>query len=135
STAADRDAKLNAFPALNGPQRAGVLGSARRKVPLEPGHSPLDWARLLTSGKNLRGVPQLARYTLADVAAHRKRDDCWMSIQGKVYNVTHYMKFHPGGAGQLMRGAGKDATELFMKVHPWVNVDTLLDKCQVGYLV
>lgn len=34
-----------------------------------------------------------------------------------------------------MRGAGKDATELFMKIHPWVNVDMLLDKCFVGYLI
>lgn len=52
-----------------------------------------------------------------------------------MYNVTHYLKFHPGGAGQLMRGAGKDATELFLSIHPWVNVDVLLEKCLVGYLV
>ncbi|KAJ3018994.1 hypothetical protein HKX48_002490 [Thoreauomyces humboldtii] len=132
---------LDVFPALNGPQRVGSSSTSttaapgRRKVPLEPGHSPLDWARLLTSGRNLRGVPRLDRFTLEDLALHRKRDDVWMAVQGKVYNCTHYVKFHPGGPGQLMRGAGKDATELFMKVHPWVNIDTLLDKCQVGYLV
>lgn len=40
-----------------------------------------------------------------------------------------------GGVGQLMRGAGKDGTQLFMKVHPWVNVDRILDKCHVGYLI
>ncbi|TPX69106.1 hypothetical protein SpCBS45565_g02702 [Spizellomyces sp. 'palustris'] len=125
----------NVFPMLGGPQRAGGSLPGRRKVPLGPGFSPLDWARLTMSGQNLRGVPQLARYTLEDVAQHKKRDDLWMAIQGKVYNVTQYVKFHPGGAGQLMRGAGKDATELFMKVHPWVNIDSLLEKCHVGYLV
>ncbi|KAI9003145.1 cytochrome b5-like heme/steroid binding domain-containing protein [Gaertneriomyces semiglobifer] len=123
------------FPMLGGPQRLDTGLRGRKKVPLEPGHSPLDWARLTASGKDLRGVPQIQKYTLSDVAQHRSRDDLWMAICGKVYNVTSYLKFHPGGAGQLMRGAGKDATELFMKVHPWVNVDTLLDKCLVGFLV
>ncbi|KAI8818425.1 cytochrome b5-like heme/steroid binding domain-containing protein [Fimicolochytrium jonesii] len=121
---------------LGGPQRASSPSTPRKKVPLAPGHSPLDWARLLFSGRDLRGgVKQLARFTPSEVAQHRSRDDCWMAVQGNVYNVTHYIKFHPGGAGQLLRGAGKDATELFMKVHPWVNVDGLLGKCQVGYLV
>ncbi|KAJ3173270.1 hypothetical protein HDU88_004732 [Geranomyces variabilis] len=121
---------------LGGPQRAGSGSGLRRKVPLAPGCSPLDWARLLTSGRNMRGgVQQLARFTPEELAEHRKRDDVWMALQGKVYNVTQYVKFHPGGAGQLMRGAGKDATDLFMKVHPWVNVDGLLEKCHIGYLV
>lgn len=129
-----RTDSLNAFPMLNGPQRAGA-GSGRRKIPLAPGYSPLDWSRLATSNTNLRGVSQLSRYTLDEVAQHKHRDDLWMAIQGKVYNITHYLKFHPGGAAQLTRGAGKDATDLFMSIHPWVNIDALLDKCQVGYLV
>lgn len=33
-----------------------------------------------------------------------------------------------------MRGAGLDATQLFDKVHPWVNYDSLLAKCLVGPL-
>lgn len=33
-----------------------------------------------------------------------------------------------------MRGAGMDATQLFDKVHPWVNYDSLLAKCLVGPL-
>lgn len=33
-----------------------------------------------------------------------------------------------------MRGAGMDATQLFDKVHPWVNYDSLLSKCLVGPL-
>lgn len=38
------------------------------------------------------------------------------------------------GPEELMRGAGIDATELFDKVHPWVNYDSLLAKCLVGPL-
>ncbi|KAJ3036587.1 hypothetical protein HDV00_002547 [Rhizophlyctis rosea] len=127
---------LNIFPALNSHQRASTPSDrTRKKVPLGPGFSPLDWAKLKLSTDLRGGVTQLQRYTLADLAEHRSRDNVWMAIQGKVYNVTSYVKFHPGGAGQLMRGAGKDATELFLQVHPWVNVDNLLDKCFIGFLV
>ena len=38
------------------------------------------------------------------------------SPAGKVYNMTPYMKFHPGGVDELMRGAGKDCTILFDEV-------------------
>ena len=35
---------------------------------------------------------------------------------GKVYNITAYMEFHPGEIPELMRGAGKDCTQLFDEV-------------------
>ena len=35
---------------------------------------------------------------------------------GKVYNLTYYMKFHPGGRSELLRGAGIDCTILFDEV-------------------
>jgi hypothetical protein len=47
------------FPAVDGPQRLAACStdpkSKRRiKFALAPGHSPLDWARLTNSGKDLR---------------------------------------------------------------------------------
>ena len=53
---------------------------------------------------------------------------------GKVYNVTRYMRFHPGGVDYLMQGAGKDATRLFNKYHKWVNAEFMLQRCLVGVL-
>ena len=38
------------------------------------------------------------------------------SIAGKVYNITPYLDFHPGGIDELMRGAGTDGTALFDEV-------------------
>lgn len=55
--------------------------------------------------------------------------------QGKVYNITPYLPFHPGGEAELMRGAGRDAAKLFMEVHPWVNWEAMLGECVVGILV
>jgi cytochrome b involved in lipid metabolism len=36
-----------------------------------------------------------------------------MAINGKVYNVTAYLPFHPGGEKEMMRGVGRDGTKLF----------------------
>ena len=44
---------------------------------------------------------------------HNKKDDAWTAINGKVYNVTPYLSFHPGGEKELMRVAGRDGTKLF----------------------
>ena len=65
----------------------------------------------------------------------RKGNDAWTSYQGKVYNISLYLPYHPGGKGELLRGAGKDATKLFVEVHPWVNWDAILGECLVGSLV
>ena len=35
---------------------------------------------------------------------------------GRIYNITHYLDYHPGGIEELMRGAGKDGTNLFDEV-------------------
>ncbi|KAG9782511.1 hypothetical protein ABEF93_005033 [Exophiala dermatitidis] len=112
-----------------------------RKVVLEPGHSPLDWAAL-TSNPNsrLRGkdAPEnLMRVTPARLKMQngRKGRDAWTVYNGRVYNITPYVPFHPGGAGEIMRGAGKDSVKLFMEVHPWVNWDGMLSECLVGILV
>lgn len=55
-----------------------------------------------------------------------------MSISDKVYNLTPYMKYHPGGVDELMKAAGINATDLFNLVHPWVNFQSMLEKCVVG---
>ncbi|KAJ1978600.1 hypothetical protein H4R34_003147 [Dimargaris verticillata] len=124
---------------VGGPQRlsaprGGMARRRREKAVLAPGHSPLDWARLKSSGKDLRGVQMLGRYTLADVKKHNTETDAWCVIRGKVYNITPYLDFHPGGKKDLMRVAGRDGTKLFMYTHSWVNVDALLDQCLVGIL-
>jgi len=51
--------------------------------------------------------------------------------------LTPYRKFHPGGEGELMRGAGKvgEGERLFMEVHPWVNWEGMLGECLVGLLM
>lgn len=112
-----------------------------RKVILGPGHSPLDWATLTKDPRNnLRGAnlpPTLIKVTpsMLKIQNGRKGTDAWTSYNGKVYNITPYVSFHPGGKGELLRGAGKDSGKLFLETHPWVNWDGILGECLVGILV
>ncbi len=65
-----------------------------------------------TSNTNTNTSSKAAGFTLEDVAGHASATDCWMAIDGQVYNVTDYITQHPGGA-QIIQGCGVDASELF----------------------
>ncbi|KII90847.1 hypothetical protein PLICRDRAFT_39449 [Plicaturopsis crispa FD-325 SS-3] len=115
--------------------RPAKSSSKRAKVALAPGHGALDWANLKSSGEDLRGVTSLIRVPPSLLKRHNKRADAWSAFNGKVYNITPYLPFHPGGERELMRVAGRDGSDLFAATHAWVNVDYMLDECLVGFLV
>jgi len=70
--------------------------------------------------------------SMDEVKQHNTAEDAWMVLSGRVYNITPYMPFHPGGAEILARAAGKDGTALFQRYHPWVNGHALLEACLLG---
>lgn len=51
-------------------------------------------------------------YTAEEVAKHKTRDDLWVIIHGKVYDLTSYIDEHPGGDA-IMNNAGADTTAGF----------------------
>lgn len=58
----------------------------------------MDWIRLGSSGCDLAGTGGIvSAVSHKELAKHCKCDDAWLAIRGKVYNVTRYMDFHPGG--------------------------------------
>ena len=72
--------------------------------------------------------------SMDEVQHHNTLEDGWCVVRGVVYNLTPYVRFHPGGADILKAAVGKDATALFNKYHQWVNVAALMDRCVVGML-
>lgn len=71
---------------------------------------------------------------MAEVKKHSTRTDAWTALNNTVYDITPYLEYHPGGIPILMSAAGRDSTALFEKYHPWVNAESMLERCVVGYL-
>ena len=109
--------------------------SNRSKIALKPGFGLMDWVKLTQVGRDLAGLTRLGgmkKYTIEEVKAHNSEFDCWVILSGKVYNITPYLAYHPGGKSILVKVAGKDATDLFNKFHAWVNIEGMIGKLLVG---
>ncbi|KAL3567676.1 hypothetical protein D5086_030327 [Populus alba] len=55
-------------------------------------------------------------FTFEQVTVHNNHKDCWLIINGKVYDVTKFMEDHPGGDEVLLSSTGQDATDDFEDV-------------------
>ena len=58
-----------------------------------------------------------ASYTLTDVSKHNKSTDCWTVVNKNVYNLTSWIKQHPGGQSAIIGLCGIDGTKLFTAQH------------------
>ena len=56
-------------------------------------------------------------------------------MDGLVYEITYYLKIHPGGRDILLNHIGTDASQSFHKYHNWVNPKFLLRNWIVGPLL
>lgn len=59
--------------------------------------------------------------TATEVARHASRSDCWMTISGKVYDLTAYIPYHPGGTSSIVQECGGDGTSTFLGVRKHLN--------------
>lgn len=70
--------------------------------------------------------------TSAELAEH-KGDDAWVAVSGHVYNVSKFMRLHPGGAAVLRAVAGRDVSKEFYEMHR-TEVLAKYEKLRVGTL-
>ncbi|CAO1632728.1 unnamed protein product [Sympodiomycopsis kandeliae] len=54
----------------------------------------------------------------SDVSKHNSKDDLWIIVHGKAYDLTEFAPEHPGGLNILLKYAGLDATEEYDPIHP-----------------
>ncbi|KAM3446024.1 hypothetical protein MY3296_010061 [Beauveria thailandica] len=73
-------------------------------------------------------------YDSRTVAEHKVAEDAWMTIHGKVYDVTKYLQDHPGGAEVLAEAAGTDATEAFDNAGHSEDAFDIMETYKVGTL-
>ncbi|OAY32789.1 cytochrome b5 [Manihot esculenta] len=71
-------------------------------------------------------------FNLPEVSEHNTHKDCWLVIEGKVYDVTKFLEDHPGGDEVLLAATGKDATDDFDDVGHSSSARAMMDEFYVG---
>lgn len=82
------------------PRKIMITESASKIKGLnESKRSSINQARymeLMKSQENLISK-QCRPVTKDELKTHNTQEDCWISYRGKVYDITKYLNFHPGG--------------------------------------
>mmetsp|Transcript_28020 Transcript_28020/g.39389 ORF Transcript_28020/g.39389 Transcript_28020/m.39389 type:complete len:210 (-) Transcript_28020:89-718(-) len=107
-----------------------------QKVAARKGFGLSDWNRLKRVSKDLaqlKGQP-IRNIHPKEIKTHDSIHDAWISLNGKVYNITPYLHYHPGGVDIFKGTLGTDVSDLYKKYHPWVNADGLIGNLCIGYL-
>ncbi|XP_074575745.1 cytochrome b5-like [Curcuma longa] len=71
-------------------------------------------------------------YHFDEVVKHNATKDCWLIIDGKVYDVTSFMAEHPGGDEVLLAATGKDATNDFEDIGHSSSARDMMAKYYIG---
>ena len=58
----------------------------------------------------------MRRYSWEEISRHNNTDDCWVVVDGHIYDVTPWVRAHPGG-DTLTSLAGEDISALFHSSH------------------
>ena len=56
-------------------------------------------------------------FTLAQVSERNSAAECWVAIDGGVYDLTQWIRSHPGGSGAILNLCGKDGSASFTSQH------------------
>jgi cytochrome b involved in lipid metabolism len=70
-----------------------------------------------SSSAALPGTGTTVALTSAEVQKHNTGTDCWSVIKGEVYDLTAYVKDHPGGAALIKAICGLDGSAAFAGEH------------------
>lgn len=85
-----------------------------KKIPIKPRAQIQQSSQDNGSQKKTTELPKL---TMADLEQHNSEEDCWIAINGKVYDLTDFAEEHPAGPESIIELAGQDGTEEFEAVH------------------
>ncbi|EMC98132.1 hypothetical protein BAUCODRAFT_121029 [Baudoinia panamericana UAMH 10762] len=57
------------------------------------------------------------KVSVAEITKHATPDDCWVVVNGKVYDLSKFAPNHPGGPEMVYKYAGKDGTKTYNQFH------------------
>jgi Cytochrome b5-like Heme/Steroid binding domain len=111
--------------------------SGRGVAPLTAPPPAAPAARSLPAAPSATSAPS-GHFTLAEVGRHRTAGDCWLVIDGGVYDVTAYLPEHPSRPEVVTAWCGREATEAYQtktrgRAHSR-EADALLQTQRIGQL-
>ncbi len=68
-------------------------------------------------GKGVAVKAAAAGYTLEKVKANASAASCWTVIKGNVYDLTKWIRSHPGGESAIISLCGVDGSAAFASQH------------------
>jgi 4-hydroxysphinganine ceramide fatty acyl 2-hydroxylase len=81
-------------------------------------------------------MANIPSFTSEEVSQHDHETSCWITHEGSVYDVTPFIKDHPGGREILLDNAGKDISLVMNSEHDHSKVAfAVLDKYRIGQLI
>ena len=87
----------------------------------------VDWLEMEESVENT--------YTIEEISQHNQVDDCWLLIDGIVYNVTPFIEEHPGGSEIMIQHAnGTDVMNAFEEAEHSTKAKNGMTKYRIGML-
>lgn len=92
--------------------------------PTEVGSGDEGWMKpsvenQITEAKQQAGTPQ-KQFTRGEIEKHDSKDDCWIVVDGKVYDATSVLEWHPGGPAAILGHAGQvhqETSDEFAGIH------------------
>lgn len=92
--------------------------------PTEPGTGDGGWMKpsaenTIAKVRQEAGAPQ-KQFTREEIEKHDRQDGCWIVVDGKVYDATSVLDWHPGGAAAILGHAGKvhqETSDEFASIH------------------
>ncbi|OMP82095.1 Nitrate reductase [NADH] 1, partial [Diplodia seriata] len=79
--------------------------------PVEPGIADGGWMKPSTgidveNARHQVTAPQ-KQFTREEIELHDREEDCWIVVDGRVYDVTSVLSWHPGGKVGILGHSGK----------------------------
>lgn len=100
------------------------IASILFRHPTEPGTGEGGWMKpsvenQIISARQAAGAPQ-KQFTRQEIEKHDSESDCWIVVDGKVYDATSVLSWHPGGKAAITSHAGRvhqETSDEFASIH------------------
>ena len=108
----------------------GSIVGKKLPVPIRPSGKPI-----ITQANTEKDGKELGReVTMTELQRHDSPGDCWVAIDGIVYDLTTFADDHPGGANSIHALAGTDGSAAFLALHSIGLLNAFVDN-RIGQLV